>query len=68
MIEVANRMTIYERNVEETGPTKRPKLLVESHPHRDEMVVLTIAGERVVVSARDLRTAIENATNTNAYG
>ena len=41
---------------------------VYSHWNRSEMVVLEVKGEKFTFSARDLKAAIDNCTNTNRFG
>lgn len=64
MIKVSNEVTIYEIDGTETKGIPMPTMNVHSHWNRDSLVVLEVAGQRVTVSAADLRMAIENATRT----
>ena len=58
MIQVTCRLKDYSE------PAK-PSILVENDWCNSNMVVLNIKGERYTVSARELKSAIENATNTS---
>jgi len=56
---------IYEEDGEKVPIGKSPYMLVESHWNHNEQVILKIGKKSITVIARDLETAIENATNTN---
>lgn len=45
----------------------KPSIRVHNHWNRQEFVELEISGERHVVTARDLKAAIDNCTNTNRF-
>lgn len=70
MIQVHNEVTVYEQDGKEVGgDLDRPKLLVTSHWTQSDKVVLEFEYKRgtmvtAVVLARDLRAAVDNATNT----
>lgn len=65
-IKVENEIYIYEINGKETrGIIDENKFTVSSHWNRNEMVVLQNAdGDKITVSASELKRAVENATNT----
>ena len=64
MIKVINEVKIYEINNKEVDTLKNT-LIVESHWNRDDYVVLKFDDKEITVSARDLKYALDNATNTN---
>lgn len=68
MIKVSNEITIYEINGEKTTIVPMPMMSVLSHWNQDSLVVLDVADRKVTVSARDLRAAIDNATNVARHG
>ncbi|KXB08463.1 hypothetical protein AKJ59_00850 [candidate division MSBL1 archaeon SCGC-AAA385M02] len=41
----------------------RKELIVKNHWHRNDIVVLELEGKEIEVFARELKRAIENATN-----
>jgi len=66
MITVTQSVEIYEENGEEVSIVKdTPYMGVESHWNHQERVILVLGERRITVDALDLRTAINNATNTN---
>lgn len=67
MIKVSNIVTVYEVDGKETTGIPMPTISVLSHWNRDSMVVLELAGQRVTVSAQDIRAAIDNATNVSRH-
>lgn len=64
MINVKNTVAVYEVNGEETKSDDAVSVEVRSHWLRNSMVVLSVNGTVVTVSASDLRLAVDNATNT----
>lgn len=66
MIEVENSLNIYEVNGEETTGLDRPKLKVQSSG-RQGLVVLLVDGQKLLVSAADMRAALDNATNAGRF-
>lgn len=64
MIEVTNRVKIYEVNGQEENVAKDDHLIVSSHWNEPSKVELVIAGDKITVVAKDLRAAIDNATNS----
>ena len=69
MITVINFVPVYAVDGKNRQPGESISIQVCSHLNRDEMVVLTFASStgdpiKVTVSAKELRVAIENATNT----
>ena len=70
MIEVVNTVEVYELNGGELRDikSKKPKLVVKNHWNRNEFVVLQIdEGKIITVLAKDLRAAIDNATNSARF-
>jgi len=68
MIEVKNYVELYELNGKSLTGIRSDKtsLLVESHWNRNEFVILKIGdNDSFTVSASDLISAINNATNSN---
>ena len=66
MINVVNKLNIYEVDGKETNNIKDEKILeVKSHWNIQRFVILKFNDVEITVSARDLETAIKNATNTN---
>ena len=63
MIEVTNKLKIYEINGKEVDIFENI-LEVKNHWNINEFVVLNYNGITITVSAKDLREAISNATNT----
>jgi len=57
------RIKIYEKNGTETEGLKYPELFVLNHWNLNSMVVLEFGKDKITVLARDLRKAIDNATN-----
>jgi hypothetical protein len=64
MIEVENQLRIFEINGKDMS-YPWPKLQVRQHRLKSR-VVLEVEGKTYVLSADDLRRAIENATNTGS--
>lgn len=67
MIDVENKIRIYEINDEEVDWNENHKLTIRSHWNRNEMVVLELDGKKIGVVARDLEAAIQNAKNVNRF-
>ena len=65
MIEITNKVPIYEVGGEqvEAEAGDKVQLLVKSHHIHSDRVILVCDGEEIVVIARDLEAAIQNATN-----
>lgn len=67
MIKVTNEVNVYEVDDKDVS-IPAPRILVKSHWNSDALVVLvTPGGERLTVAADDLRSAIDNATNTRRF-
>ena len=65
MIKVYNEIKIYEVDeVELKSITDVQPLIVKSHWNNSAVVVLEINGTKYTVVAKDLKAAIDNATNT----
>lgn len=62
MIKVKCEVQIYP----DDAPPKE-KLTVENHWNYNDRVVLTIGDKSIIVVARDLHTALNNATNNNRF-
>ena len=62
-MKVENEVDIYEINGNEIHDLVPPKLKVGSHGIYRERVVLKIGRRRLTVIARELKAAIDNATN-----
>lgn len=65
MINVVNKLKIYEINDEEIDINDEKILEVENHWNIRNFVVLKFNDVKITVSANDLEAAIKNATNTN---
>ena len=69
MIDVENKVKIYEMDGDDycsIGDDKE-KLLVKNHWNNHHMVVLKLGDKKITVCAKELRTAIENSTNTARF-
>ena len=67
MIDVINKIEIYEIDGKEV-PTGESKVLeVLSHWNRPNMVVIKIEDKRYTVAEKELVAAIKNATNTARF-
>lgn len=64
MIKVMSEVTIYQQNGKDTI-VERPVVQVKSHWNKPDFVDIKINDVEVTVLARDLKSAIDNATNTN---
>lgn len=72
MIDVINKVRAYEVDGEDCtrGKDARPEICVVSHWNDPDMVIIQWhdgSGKTVTVSARDLKAAIANATNTSRH-
>lgn len=45
----------------------KPSIKVHNHWNRSELIELEVNGERIIIVARDLKSAIDNCTNTSKY-
>jgi len=63
MINVESKIRCYEVNDEEIQGLDYPTIKITNHWNEHEFVVLVINGNTYTVSAKDLKAAIENATN-----
>lgn len=63
-IEVSNRVKVYEVDGKETPVGASVGMNVLSHALHNDRVVLEIDGKKHTVIARQLKAAIDNATNT----
>ena len=64
MIKVTNEIKIYEIDDQELKSISNAQpLIVKSHWNNDNVVVLEIGGVKYTVVAKDLKAAIDNATN-----
>ncbi len=65
MIEVTSVIKVYELNGKETAPGATANLTVMSHWNRREFVVLVLPdGSKLSITAKDMKAALENATNS----
>ena len=65
MIKVDSELKIHEIDGKDEPPVGCKKLHIHSHWNRNELVLIEFPGlAPVTVSARDLRAAIDNATNS----
>lgn len=65
MIKVDSELKIYEIGGKDESPVGCKKLHIQSHWNRNELVCIEFPGFLpVTVSAKDLRAAIDNATNS----
>lgn len=67
MIKVINEITLVESDGKEIPVGHKEKLLVESHWNMSKCVVIKVGDVNITVLAADLKSAIDNATNTNKY-
>lgn len=69
MIKVSNEVPVYEPKVDPPKVLDHPPIIVESHWNNDKWVVIkTPDGQSYTVNAKDLRAALENATNIRRFG
>lgn len=54
-------------SVESYDDPVQPSILVQSHWNDDKMVVIEIGDEKRSIMAKDLKAAIDNATNTARF-
>lgn len=66
VIEVENSLNIYEVNDEPQAGLDRPKVKVRSSG-RQGLVVFVVGDQKLLLSAADLRAAIDNATNAARF-
>lgn len=66
MINVINEVKVYEINGKEAEQEKT--IRVENHWNSSNKVVLEVNGFKLSIVASDLKTAIDNAVNTNKFG
>ncbi len=64
MIKVIQEVDVYEVDGEDAPVGKEIKVGVASHWNRNQLVVLVIGKKQYTVLGSDLKTAIENAENT----
>ena len=65
-IKVESKVTIYEKNGEETSGLVQPTLSVVSHWNLRDMVVIEVDERKYTVVASDLQDAIMNATRVGS--
>lgn len=63
MLKVHQEIDAYQVGGTDEGKKRDVPLVVRSHWNRNETVMLRIGDEEVFVAAKDLRAAIDNATN-----
>lgn len=68
MVEVHQKIeALHVGGADEGTKSERP-LVVRSHWNRDDLVILRLGdGEEIAVRAKELRAAVENATNTARF-
>lgn len=60
MIKVSNVIEVYD--------SESPSAIeIKSHAYDKDKIVLVVDGKRYIILAKDLRLAIENATNCSKY-
>jgi len=62
-----SEVSVYEKDGKEVDRVGERLLVVLSHWNRKEFVRLQVGDADVTVSSRDLKAAIENATNTARF-
>ena len=67
MIEVFNKVKIYEINGEDTNYNDNTILVVKSNWIDDKRIIIEYNGMELTVVASDLQDAIKNATNTSRW-
>lgn len=69
MIKNKNEVEIYEKDGVTTNEIGLPPVVIRSHWVKDGFVVIKVpdSAYEVTVSAKDLRAAIDNATNTAKF-
>ncbi len=68
MIEVENKVELYELNGDEISGIDRPTITVKSHWNDDDFVIIVIDNKEYTVAENDIITAIKNACNINKHG
>lgn len=70
MIDVTCELQVYEVDGKKTKglKSKNPQLVIRSHWNRPEFVCIDFGEVTWTVAARDIQTAIDNASNTNRHG
>lgn len=69
MLEVTNKIKLHEENTEGEAGIGQKVIYVDSHWNNDNLVVIGFPedGITVTVSAKDLKAAIQNATNSARF-
>ena len=67
MIRVNSQVKIYEIDATEVEVSYDKSIRIENHWNMNDRVVLHVGEKAYTVSARDLKAAIENATNVSRY-
>ena len=68
MINATSEVICYEVDGKETLLKRDcPKLVIKNHWNVNDFVVLDINGKQFTVCAKDLQTAIDNATNSARF-
>lgn len=62
-MKIETKLEIYEVEGKETVMIHRPVLSVQSHWNDNKLIEVTVDGKRVTVVAKDLKRAVDNATN-----
>ena len=63
-----NTIKVYEVDGTDAAMIDGPTVKVHSHWNQNDMVTLEVAGKRYTVLAKDLESAVSNATNTGRFG
>ena len=64
MIDVVNKVKVYEIDGEDTEMVETPTIEVRSHWNDPDRVVLAIGRKKWTILAKDLEAAVSNATHT----
>lgn len=64
MIDVENKLKVYELNDEECSDKN---ITVSSHWNSNKLINIIILGKKYTVAVSDLKAAIDNASNTAKY-
>jgi hypothetical protein len=67
VIEVINKVQIYEKGGEDVPPGKDAYLTIKSHWNLSERVILRFGKTELTVLAKDLIAAVKNAQNTERF-
>jgi len=70
MIDTINTVEVYEVDGSECLmiPSEKPKIRISNHWNKNILVCLELEGGKTyTVSAKDLKSAIDNSTNTAKY-